>query len=913
MRIRLTLLWILLTSVFVSFHTCDVRAEETNWQLDSNSIWGREDGKASMTRDGNAYLIRYTGERDWSVTLHKNIPVSPGDAFRISCKIENEGPGSAAFTVGLFDGANQIINWNHGNASVQGRSSAKTVTHEFVIPYGAATILPRITGHGVTTARCSDFQLIKLESVALLGPVREIPEPGREPMELAPREGNRFERLLQFKGKTEFVDQRGRIPRAWLDTGKIYDDHSTWRIAGADGIDFDMMPVEPFKVKPGDHVFVSLRINAERGQPELLVFPWVGGLAGSTPIANGTFRIASGEETGKWCCIHAYVVVPDGVEGIMPAVRCTGGGVFNVASWTLSRPSDAELNPVRKKVEGYAQEKRPEQFDRGLVAVRSGNDVYLGWRLLKTDRTGIGFDVYQHGTDGQGKKLNDQPITATTDFVVKNVPKAANNRWSVRVSLEGQRTRDVPPFYQSDIVAAQEMSYRSIPLNNAESFSNIAFADLDGDGRHDFVIKTPNANIDPWYLYWSQSPETYKLQAYNSDGTFLWEYDLGWGIERGIWYSPYLVADLDGDGCAEVAVKTCPGDFRDDMGRVYGGPEHLTILDGKTGKERVKIDWPSRDGLAYNYSNRHQLCLAYLDGKTPCIIVERGTYNRITAVAYQMLPGTDRLEELWRWDNRWERHLGRWGQGAHTMHAVDLDNDGRDEVLLGSIALDDDGSILWEQKLGHPDHVYVGDIDPLRDGLEVVFGIETRQPKNGVLMVDGKSGQVLWGLDQQTYHIHSSGMVSDIDPAHPGCETWSGEENSEKERWLRNAQGEFLDIPEKFPVGNLAPRSVWWDGGLQRKMIIGPRPVNYPTFEAFDDTRYEGGIRLIGDLFGDWREEVVTSQKGEIRIYTTTIPAQGRRTTLLQDANYRATLTESTMGYPQIPLPSLDLKKTSGR
>jgi hypothetical protein len=87
--------------------------------------------------------------------------------------------------------------------------------------------------------------------------------------------------------------------------------------------------------------------------------------------------------------------------------------------------------------------------------------------------------------------------------------------------------------------------------------------DLDGDGRYDFVLKQPGDNIDPYQGYWTPSPDTYKLEAYTSDGEFLWRKDLGWAIERGIWYSPYLVFDFDGDGKAEVAVKTGEGDPRD--------------------------------------------------------------------------------------------------------------------------------------------------------------------------------------------------------------------------------------------------------------------------------------------------------------------------------------------------------------
>ncbi len=255
----------------------------------------------------------------------------------------------------------------------------------------------------------------------------------------------------------------------------------------------------------------------------------------------------------------------------------------------------------------------------------------------------------------------------------------------------------------------------------------MGIADLDGDGRYDFVIKQPNANVDPYSApgYWKRSPGTYKLEAYRGDGKSLWRLDLGWSIEQGIWYSPYVVYDLDGDGRAEVALKTGEGDPRDSEGRVRSGPEHLTILEGRSGKPITRVDWPSRDGFreavsndlaAYNYYCRNQLCVAYLDGKTPSLLAERGTYNIMKLVAYQLRGG--RLRELWRWDNTKEPRK-YWGQGAHWMHAADVDGDGRDEVLLGSSVIDDGGTALWATGLGHPDHCYVGDIDPARPGLEI--------------------------------------------------------------------------------------------------------------------------------------------------------------------------------------------------
>ncbi len=104
------------------------------------------------------------------------------------------------------------------------------------------------------------------------------------------------------------------------------------------------------------------------------------------------------------------------------------------------------------------------------------------------------------------------------------------------------------------------------------------------------------------------------------------------------------------------------------------------------------------------------------------------------------------------------------------MHAVDVDDDGRDEVFLGSAVLDDHGVGLWSTGLGHPDHHYVGDIDPDRPGLEVYYGMETRQKDNGCCLVDARTGKMLWGLDRghaaRPFHGHVCG--------HRRRNTWTG-------------------------------------------------------------------------------------------------------------------------------------------
>ncbi|HID21499.1 MAG TPA: hypothetical protein EYP14_03760, partial [Planctomycetaceae bacterium] len=329
-----------------------------------------------------------------------------------------------------------------------------------------------------------------------------------------------------------------------------------------------------------------------------------------------------------------------------------------------------------------AAERQLETLDRGLIArLLPDGHVYLGWRLLESDPPDVTFHVYRRaGESGQPVRITRQPISRTTDFVDRSATQVGPSFWFVRPVVDGKERAPS----QTDRVAADEAGRPFVRIrlqDQSTTFQKVGIADLDGDGRYDFVIKQPNANIDPYIKYWKPSPGTYKLEAYTASGRFLWRYDLGWAIERGIWYSPYVVYDFDGDGKAEVAVKTGEGDPRDPDGRVRSGPEYLTILDGVTGRPVTRIDWPSRkpfydrhgDRAGYNYSSRNQLGVAYLDGRHPHLIVERGTYSLIVVVAYRF--DGKQLRQVWRWDNT---KLGRrWqGQGAHWMHSADVDGDG---------------------------------------------------------------------------------------------------------------------------------------------------------------------------------------------------------------------------------------------
>jgi hypothetical protein len=458
----------------------------------------------------------------------------------------------------------------------------------------------------------------------------------------------------------------------------------------------------------------------------------------------------------------------------------------------------------------------------------------------------------------------------------------------------------------------------SIKLEGNYGAIKAGTGDLDGDGQYEYVIKVPKINFDPWMGDWRKgrgiwrpSPDTYKLEAYKQNGTLMWRYDMGWSIEVGVWFSPYVIYDLNGDGCAEVALKAGEGDPRQQDGRVWTGPEYLLILDGRTGNEIARTDWIPREGFDTHESlNRNQLCIAFLDGKTPCIIVERGTYDVIYLAAYTLENQT--LRELWKWNDREEPDLAYNGQGAHCIHAVDLDEDGRDEVIIGAAAIDDNGNGLWSaNKIIHPDAGWygytsgggrghanrctVGDLDPLRPGLEIYYGLELAMKSGGITMVDAKTGDLLWKLQDPTNQLYY-GFISDIDPDEPGVEFWGGDEN-QTDFWMFSARGKLLS--RETNKNNLA---AFWDEDLQRE---------YFDNELRKMIRYKGNTEcsgrlpstplLIADVLGDWREEIILTVPGELRIYTTTIPATDKRISLMRDPIYRLDVCEESQGYMSLP------------
>ena len=446
---------------------------------------------------------------------------------------------------------------------------------------------------------------------------------------------------------------------------------------------------------------------------------------------------------------------------------------------------------------GWAAERIRERLDRGLVAVADGSGrVHVSWRLLETDPRDAGFHVFRTKAGAPDLKLTAKPVVATTDFIDASPVPDSGYRVALaqrrRGSASARRCVDRRPDQRVPRHQAQRgrEERRSRRHRRSERRRRVRL-------RRQASLRLGRSG--------PAGPEQglSKIDGYDGKtGAFLWRIDLGWNINHGIWFSPMVVRDLDGDGKAEVCLRTAPYAATREQaldggkGFVLQGPEYLSVYSGETGAEIAKVDWIERGETTDwadrtgNRSSRHMLGIAYLDGKTPSVLVVRGTYGLMKIDAWTLRDRT--LRKIWRWTN--ERQPFKYqGQGQHSIKVGDIDGDGFDEILNGSIAIDNDGRTMWGTGLGHGDRFYLSDIDPDRPGLEIWYTIEDPHPQNGVSLWDAKLGTLLFGSTEPNRDNQiAGGLVGDIDPEHPGMEVWG-------DRFFFTAKGRALpgDVPRR--------------------------------------------------------------------------------------------------------------------
>jgi rhamnogalacturonan endolyase len=570
-------------------------------------------------------------------------------------------------------------------------------------------------------------------------------------------------------------------------------------------------------------------------------------------------------------------------------------------------------------------ERQRENLDRGLVAIRNTDSVFLSWRLLKSDPAATQFNVYRASEISEPVKLNDQPLAAGTNFLDRTADSDKPYRYFVCAVVDGNeqtpsRKFAVPPQKEAT-------RYLSIPLQAPQGYTpgDASVGDLDGDGEYEIIVHQVGRGRDNSQRGTTTEPI---LEAYKLDGTFLWRINLGKNIREGAHYTQFMLYDLDGDGRAEVACKTADGtidgkgnivgdataDHRNQSGYILAGPEFLTIFDGITGKALATTDYiPPRGNVADwgdpygNRVDRFLACIAYLDGERPSLVMCRGYYTRAVLAAWNWRDG--KLSPVWTFDSDDGRPGNRdyRGQGNHNISVGDVDADGRDEIIYGSCVIDDNGKGLYSTGLGHGDAMHFTDIDPDRPGLEVFKANGDSANPAGIQLRDARTGEQLFGLPSVGRQGVGRAVALDIDPRHRGLEMWS---RGGGIRGLYNVKGEQISdaTPSSCNMG------IWWDGDLLRELLDGVT-VNKWDYENSRDERIFSGAdfncaanngsksnpSLCADILGDWREELIarTRDGRELRIFTTTIPTEHRLTTLMHDPIYRLGVAWQNVAYNQ--------------
>jgi rhamnogalacturonan endolyase len=600
-------------------------------------------------------------------------------------------------------------------------------------------------------------------------------------------------------------------------------------------------------------------------------------------------------------------------------------------------PGGAACNP--SAASGHFQ---LEALDRGLIAVRTGQNNYVGWRMFgyeyQADAARVSYNLYR-----DGELLAN--VTDSTNYL--DTGGAADATYTVSVVMDGAEcpaSEPTTPWSENHITIPLEPP----PAGTSPDGTSYAYdtgtvqrstgavndgspGDLDGDGVYDIVVIWEPSNAQDNSKAGQTGPVY--MDAYTLAGERLWRMNLGPNVRAGAHYTQFLVYDLDGDGSAEVAFKTAPGvrdgtgeylslgpaagdddaqDYRNDSGYVLSGPEYLTVFEGTTGKELATVDFEIARGnvgdWGDDYGNRVDRFLATVGfvGDTgsseggsgrPALLMGRGYYTRATVSAWTWRDGE--LTRIWTADSDTNGSAALAGQGAHSMTVADVDGDDAQEIIYGAAMIQSDGSFGCSTGLGHGDALHVSDFVPSRPGLEVYMPHEdTSKPwwdvRNAdtcdVLHQSGSSGS-----------DNGRGSIADIVASNPGAEFWSAADPALRSATTNEALGAAKPSMTNFLI--------WWDADELRELEDatsinkGDGTRLFTCDECMSNNHTKATPTLTADLFGDWREEIIwrTPDSRALRVYTTTDVTARRIYTLMHDPQYRMQVTAEQTGYNQPP------------
>jgi rhamnogalacturonan endolyase len=615
--------------------------------------------------------------------------------------------------------------------------------------------------------------------------------------------------------------------------------------------------------------------------------------------------------------------------------------------------------------------------NRGLIAFVNGNDVQVEWRMRASDDP----------TQTQYLLYIDGKLYGT--FRSKTTVRVSKSRYENSVFSLVVKDKDGKEIDRQNDVKAWGSPCLDIPMTapvikgKADTAivryepSDASAYDMDGDGEQEIIMK--------WASAWAGKDATAAdhhqfVDCYKLNGQRLWRIDFGQNGIEGNNFN-FEVSDFDGDGKGEMIVKTAPGckdglgnyvgkglkGYPDDLEKTYkrgsdGGPvsgeEWVTCFDGTTGKElatrqywpyfSIQTNWDNRpnheDGQ--NYGRRGNgfksavIRIPCRDGQVrPCCYLQRGIYTYVYATAISW-DGKNLVEE-WRHgstatnssftENATGKHtqtISLMSQGAHQGQAGDIDGDGYDEVMIGAVAIDHDGTVLWSTGLGHGDAVGVGDFNLDNPGLEA-WRITEVSTKYDACMMDGKTGEVMNG-QLYTKGDVGRGVIMDLDSTSAGSEYWFMTDGGK----MYDQNGKVLYIYSRGNGTGYPSFRIFWDGDLLDEHFDGDKVSKfdlashswvrstfyrktdgknlfYKRYSVFSINSTKKNACLQCDLLGDFREELVMPARAQdlkrtdcdyvLRVITTTFDTDKKLPWLRDDYLYNLQISNQNVGYSMPP------------
>lgn len=565
-----------------------------------------------------------------------------------------------------------------------------------------------------------------------------------------------------------------------------------------------------------------------------------------------------------------------------------------------------------------------DQLNRGVVAIReSSEDVFVSWRYLSSDPINTIFNVYRNG-----QKIAEVPANQGTCY--KDVYGGTEKTvYEVKAVVNGQEKETLKGEYV--LPENAPCGYINIPLDrpadgvtpagDAYSYhaNDASIGDVDGDGQYEIILKWDPSNAHD-NAHDGYTGNVY-FDCYRLDGEKLWRIDLGHNVRAGAHYTQFMVYDLDGDGSAEVVMKTSDGtvdgegnvigdataDYREqgdttalkarmqqnrpaamnqmrprngkmpqrklqmpprnwkptppNQGRILTGNEYLTVFNGLTGKAMQTIDYvPQRGNLEDWGDNRANRADRYL----AAVAYLDGIHPSVI-----MCRGYYTRAVLAAFDWNGKELKQRWVFDTKNPGCEGYEGQGNHNLRVADVDADGFDEIVYGQCAIDHDGTGLyttgmnhGDAMHLTKFSPDMEGFQVwgchENKKDGTSFRNAATGEVIF--QEKCNNDVGRCMAADIDPTNPGLEMWSWDSNG-----IRDIKGGVVNPDMKTLSVNMG---LWWDGDLLRELLDKNRVSKYnwntgvcDSLIVFEEVVWNNGTKgnpcLQGDLIGDWREEVL--------------------------------------------------------